>query len=93
MARVWIPALLRELTGGQQVVTASGERVRQLIEDLERKYPGLAARLVSDDSLRPGLSIVVDGMVANRGLLQPVGPDSEVHFLPAIAGGSALDRA
>ena len=29
----------------------------------------------------------VDNEVARLGLLQPVGPDSEVHFLPAIAGG------
>jgi hypothetical protein len=27
--------------------------------------------------------------VAALGLLQPVGPDSEVHLLPALGGGSA----
>jgi hypothetical protein len=31
--------------------------------------------------------VIVDTQVARQGLAQPVGPDSEVHFLPALGGG------
>lgn len=34
-------------------------------------------------------SVSVDGVAGEMGLLARVGPDSEVHFLPAIAGGGA----
>jgi molybdopterin synthase sulfur carrier subunit len=87
MARVWIPPLLRDLAGGRETVAVPGTRVSQLIDELERRYPGIKARLCDGDSLRPGMVVVVDTAVAVLGLLQPVGPDSEVHFLPAVGGG------
>ena len=89
MARVWIPSLLRDLTGGAETVTVPGASVRQVIDELDRLHPGARGRLCDGDALRAGLAVVVDNEVARLGLLQPVGPDSEVHFLPAIGGGSA----
>ncbi len=90
MARVWIPPLLQALTGNQETVTVPGVTVRQIIDELDRLHPGVRGRLCDGDALRPGLAVIVDHEVARLGLLQPVGPDSEVHFLPAIAGGSIL---
>jgi molybdopterin synthase sulfur carrier subunit len=87
MATVWIPALLRDLTGGRETVTAAGANVRQLIEQLDKLYPGMQARLSDGDALRPGLAVVVDSQIAPLGLSQPVAPKSEVHFLPALSGG------
>ena len=87
MATVWIPALLRELTGGRESVTVGGATVRQVIEALDRTYPGVAERLCDANGLRPGIAVAVDTQVARLGLAQPVPDDSEVHFLPAIAGG------
>lgn len=87
MAVVWIPPLVRDLTGGVQTVPVPGANVRQVLVELEKQFPGIQARLCSDDGLRPGISVVVDGLVAPLGLLQAVKPDSEVHFLPAIGGG------
>jgi molybdopterin converting factor small subunit len=87
MARVWIPSLLRDLTGGLETVTVHGSSVRQVVHELERLHPGVRDRLCDGDALRSGLAAVVDNEIARLGLLQPVGRDSEVHFLPAIAGG------
>ncbi len=87
MAHVWIPSLLRDLTQGRETVTVPGSRVRQVIEELERLYPGVRDRLCDANGLRPGIAVVVDTEVARLGWMQPVGPDSEVHFLPAISGG------
>jgi molybdopterin converting factor small subunit len=87
MATVWIPTPLRSLTGGQQTVTVPGTRVSQLIDELDRLCPGMRDRLCNADGLRPGIAVVVDGTVARLGLLEPVGPTSEVHVLPALSGG------
>ena len=87
MAQVYVPAQMRSCTEGQPVVEAHGHNVRELIADLERRFPGLGGRLRGDDGLRPGLAVVIDGNYGSRGLLQPVPEDAEVHFLPAIAGG------
>ena len=42
---------------------------------------------VEGDRLSRSVSVAVDGTVSRLGLLQPVGEESEVHFLPAVAGG------
>ncbi len=87
MPVVWIPPLLRELTGGQESARVPGQTVRQVIEHLEKTYPGIRARLCEGDRLRPGLSVVVDGAVSRRGLAHPLDEASEVHFVPAVSGG------
>jgi hypothetical protein len=33
--------------------------------------------------------VAVDGEVSVRGVVEHVGADSEVHFIPALGGGSA----
>jgi molybdopterin converting factor small subunit len=87
MALIWIPPLARDLTGGRETAAVPGANVGQVIEALERQFPGMRDRLCPGGGLRRGLAAVVDGQVARFGLLEAVGPDSEVHFLPAIAGG------
>lgn len=87
MPVVFIPALLRELTGGQQRVEVEGETVRAVIDALDARYPGVRARLIEDDRLLPSLAVVVDGEVRSRRLRQRLNQESEVHFLPAISGG------
>lgn len=87
MALVWIPPLLRDLTGGRETATGPGANVGQVIEALERQFPGVRDRLCPGGVLRPGLAVIVDGQVGRFGLLEAAGPDSEIHFLPAIAGG------
>jgi molybdopterin synthase sulfur carrier subunit len=87
MPVVWIPPLLRELTGGQEIVSAPGKTVRQVIDSMEEAYPGIRARLCEGDRLRSSLSVVVDGAVSRRGLGHPLDEASEVHFVPAVSGG------
>jgi sulfur-carrier protein len=87
MPTVWIPALLRNLTQGQQTVQVPGLTVREVIDALDAKFPGIKARLCQDDQLRPGMAVVIDTQVARGGLSEAVQDTSEVHFIPAIAGG------
>ncbi len=87
MALVWIPAQLRDLTGGLTRVTVPGRTVRQVVENLDAAYPGVGSRLLEDGRLSPLLAVAVDSEVSDLGLLQPVGDESEVHFIPAVSGG------
>lgn len=87
MPIVWIPPLLHELTGGQETVSVPGANVLQVIEALDELYPGIKGRLCEGDELRSGIAVAVDAQLTSLGLLQPVAAGSEVHFLPAVAGG------
>ena len=88
MPEVHIPAMLRELTGGAATVEASGSTVREVIDDLEHRWPGIRDRLVDSGRLRPNLSVAVDGEVSPLGLRESVEPSSEIHFVAAIKGGA-----
>jgi molybdopterin converting factor small subunit len=87
MPVVWIPALLRDLTGNRQSVAMSGTTIREVVDSLETAYPGIRERLCDGNSLRPGIAVAVGTELARRGLDQKVDENSEVHFLPAISGG------
>ena len=89
MATVFIPSLMQKLTGGQQRVAVAGSTVREIINNLEDEYPGIKERLVDKFRLKPNITVAVDGEVTPIGMLEKVGEDSEVHFLPAIGGGEA----
>ena len=87
MATVFIPALMRKLTGGKATVEVSGANVREIVNNLEELHPGLKERLVDKWKLKSNINVAVDGQVTPLGMLEKVGENSEVHFLPAIGGG------
>ena len=70
MAIVFIPSLMQSLTDGQSQVRVEGATVRQIINNLEREYPGVRARLVEDDRVKPNISVAVDGEVTPLGMLE-----------------------
>lgn len=87
MAIVFIPPLLRDLTGGQTRVSVPGNSVRDIVAELETRFPGIAERLCEDGRMRPGIAVVVDSEVSTASLHHCLSEASEVHFLPAISGG------
>ena len=87
MPEVWIPSLLRSLTDDLEKVQIPGETIREVIENLEAKFPGIRDRICEDGRIRPGLAVAVDGIVSNDGMRQRVEAESEVHFVTAISGG------
>ena len=87
MARVFIPTMLQSMTGGVKQVDFPASTVRQVIDQLDGLYPGMKDRLVEEGRIRSNLAVAVDGEVARMGLLEKVGENSEVHFVPAIGGG------
>ncbi|HXH11250.1 MAG TPA: MoaD/ThiS family protein [Alphaproteobacteria bacterium] len=89
MAIVYIPPPLQSLSGGVTQVTIDARTVRQIVQQLDALYPGMAAALVEDDELQPHIAVAVDGEFSILGLTERVSEDSEVHFIPALGGGSA----
>ena len=87
MAIVVIPALLRKYTGGKDRIVVSGRNVGQIIDDLERQYPGLREHVIEDGDIKPSIAISIDGDMSTGGVLEPVRDSSEVFILPAIGGG------
>ena len=79
---------MQSLCGGKQTVEVEGSTVRQIVEALERAYPGMKERLVESGRIKPNISVAIDGEVTTLGMIEKVGENSEVHFLPAISGGS-----
>ncbi len=85
--QVWIPSLHRELTGGQEVVTAEGETIGEIVTQLETRFPGIEARLCEEGRIRPHIAVSVNSEVTRRGLRHKLTEPSEIHFIPALSGG------
>ncbi len=89
MATVFIPSLMQNLSEGADRVIVEGNTVRKIIDNLEEVHTGFKARLLDNrGKIKPNISVAVDGEVSEIGILERVSPNSEVHFLPAIAGGN-----
>ncbi len=84
---VFVPYGMRPLTDGQRVVQARGRTVAQVIESLESTYPGFHLSLIEDGELKRSLTIAVNSVEQPLGLLARVPAGSEIHIIPAMAGG------
>lgn len=87
MPVVGIPSLLRDLTNGQKSLSVEGDTVREVIDHLDKLYPGLKERLCDGDRLRTSITIVVDGHTSTLKLRERLHETSEVHFVISISGG------
>ena len=87
MPTLFIPAPIRDLTGGKASVRVSASSVREAIEALEAEYPGVMDRLCEEGKIRPNISVMMDGQVSNLRMREKLSEDSEVHFVIAISGG------
>jgi molybdopterin synthase sulfur carrier subunit len=90
MAQVRIPTPLRKYTAGADAVEASGDTVALVVGDLDRRFPGIKARICDDaGQVRRFVNIFVNGedirFLAN--LDTPVKTGDELSIVPAIAGG------
>ena len=89
--KVRIPTPLQKLTANQGEIEASGKTVKDLLTDLEKKYPGIRERLYDE---KGGLRRFINFYVNNedirflKGESTAVKDGDEVSIVPAIAGGN-----
>ena len=90
MVQVKIPTPLRKYTAGAGGVEAQGATVAALVDDLERRYPGIRERICDEKSdVRRFVNLFVNGEDIRflKQLATPVKSGDEVSIVPAIAGG------
>jgi sulfur-carrier protein len=90
MSTVRIPTQLRSLVGGLGEVDAAGATVKEVIDDLASRHPGLAERLLDDGGqVRRFINVYVDDEDIRflNGLDSPVDRGACIAIIPAVAGG------
>ncbi len=87
---VRIPAPLRTLTGGLDEVPATGGTVGEVIEDLEKRHPGVRERLLDEKGVRRFINIYVgeEDVRFLEGLKTQLKAGDQISIVPAIAGGA-----
>ena len=90
---VSIPTILRTHTGGEKRVSASGDTLKAVIDDLEANYSGITERLVDKaggDKLHRFVNIYVndEDVRFSGGLDTTISDGDSVTILPAVAGGA-----
>jgi molybdopterin converting factor small subunit len=86
---VRIPTPLRTLTGGNDEVKAAGATVGEVIENLEKAYPGIRDRLLDDKGVRRFVNLYVgeEDIRFLEGLKTQLKAGDQLSIVPAIAGG------
>jgi molybdopterin converting factor small subunit len=91
MPSIRVPSALRTFTGGNADVEVTATTVRDAIADLERRHPGIAARILDGGgAVKPFIRIFVgaDDIGGLAGLDTQLTERDEVSIVPAIAGGT-----
>jgi len=87
---VRVPTILRKYTAGEKRVEGAGKTVREVIDDLEARHPGVRSAVVTDGGeLHRFINMYVnDEDVRFMGSLEtPVSDGDVISILPAVAGG------
>lgn len=87
---VRIPTPLRKLTNGKGEIPVTAKNVQEMIEQLEKDFPGMKSRLCDESgSVRKFINIFINEedirFKQNMGTTLKDGDD--VSIVPAIAGG------
>jgi molybdopterin synthase sulfur carrier subunit len=87
--RVNIPTPMRQHTDNQAVVEAAGVTVKDLLDNLGAKYPGIVSRLFENGQVRRFVNVYLnDEDIRYLDNLQTAVKDGdEVSIIPAVAGG------
>src|SRR5256885_9265451 len=87
---VRLPGALRDATGGETKLSASGGTLRDVIAEIDRRHPGFASRVLDEGgALRSYVNVYIgEDDARTRGGSGAAGPDgSEVLVIPPAAGG------
>lgn len=84
---VRVASPLRSYTDGHATVEATGGTVRELLADLDRRYPGMRFRMIDEqDRIRPHIRLYVD-TAAVQDLDHHVTRGDTLHLICALSGG------
>jgi MoaD family protein len=87
---VKLPTILRKFASDEARVGADGATLRDVLGDLETRYPGITKNVIADDGgLHRFINVYLnDEDVRYLGSLEtPIEDGDTVSILPAVAGG------
>jgi sulfur-carrier protein len=87
---VRVPTILRSHTNQEKVVKGDGETLAALFDDLDARYTGLKARVVTDEgTLHRFVNVYINDEDVRfiGGLEAKLSDGDSVTILPAVAGG------
>jgi molybdopterin synthase sulfur carrier subunit len=87
---VRVPTILRTYTGGESEVSADGSTLRDVLESLDRSYPGIKGRIIDEQgALRRFVNVYIgnDDVRFLDGLDTPTADGTQISVIPAVAGG------
>lgn len=85
--KVKVASPLRSYTHGESSVRSAGTTVRDVLADLDRRFPGMRFRMIDEqDAIREHIRIFVNSTEAND-LCAPVADGDDVHLICALSGG------
>ena len=87
---VRLPTIMRSNAGGQSEISAEGETIGEVIDDVVRQFPGTATHLKAPDGgVHRFVNVYLnDEDVRYLGKLETkVGAGDTVSIVPAVAGG------
>ncbi|GAB1718710.1 MAG: molybdopterin synthase subunit MoaD [Nitrosospira sp.] len=84
-----IPTILRPLTDNQKRIEIAGFNVLEVIEQMERQYPGVREKLIAEGKAHRFINLYVndDDIRFREGLLTSLKDGDLLTILPAVAGG------
>jgi molybdopterin synthase sulfur carrier subunit len=88
--KVRIPTPLRKLTKEQAEVDAAGGTIREVVDDLEKQFPGFKERMCDEGGeLRRFVNVYVgeEDIRFLEGLDTKIPEGEQVSIIPAVAGG------
>jgi molybdopterin synthase sulfur carrier subunit len=88
--KVRIPTPLRKLTADRSEVEAGGGTIREVVDDLERQFPGFKERMCDESGeLRRFVNVYVgeEDIRFLDGLDTQIPSGELVSIIPAVAGG------
>ncbi|HET8716533.1 MAG TPA: MoaD/ThiS family protein [Nocardioidaceae bacterium] len=88
--RVRIPTILRTYTGGESEVSAQGETLAAVLDDLDASYPGIKGRILDEQgAIRRFVNVYVgNDDVRFLDALDTKTPEGvQISVIPAVAGG------
>ena len=84
--KVLIPGALLSYTG-QDRVEADGATAVDVLDDLDRRYPGIRFRVIDEQGrIRRHIRFFCDGKMLSD-LTQPLRADGELFIVQALSGG------
>lgn len=85
--KVYVPSPLASYTQEASTVEADGGTLGELLDDLDRRYPGIRFRIVSEqDRIRRHIRVFVNSEEV-RALSAPLRPSDEIMIVGALSGG------